>query len=126
MANLMNRQKQVLVCSCADNVCGAPEAEGPEWCVLQAVGGEYLDGNDEDYEVFCEGLWPAELSYLRTSPLASIHSIDWERREKVEYFRMRFNNSHSPRPVRLLRICPEEIMFLDLETRGCLSLWRAS
>ena len=95
---------------------------------MQAVGGEHLDGDDEEDEVLCEGLWPAELSYLRRScrqpsfdPIEKLNGLGRE-----EYFRMRFNDSHSPCPVRLLRIRPEEIMFLDLERRGGLGVWRAA
>jgi len=39
---------------------------------------------------------------------------------------MCFNDSHSPRPVRLLRIGPEEIMFLNLKWRGGLGVWGAA
>lgn len=54
----------------------------------------------------------------------SIETPEKERREK--YLGMCFNNSHPPRPVWLLRICPEEIMFLNLERRGGLSICGAA
>jgi hypothetical protein len=31
-----------------------------------------LDGDDEQDEVFCEGLWPAELSYLCQKSLLTL------------------------------------------------------
>ena len=34
VADLVDGQEQVLVCGRPNHVCGAPEAEGPEWCVL--------------------------------------------------------------------------------------------
>lgn len=52
MANLMDGQEQILVCRRADHVCCAPEAPGPEGRVLEGVGAEALDGDDEQDEVF--------------------------------------------------------------------------
>ncbi len=84
-----------------------------------------MDANNEQDDVLCEGLWPAELGYL-LPPFVSCWSIRRiKRQHEGIYFRMCFNNSHSPRPMRLLRICPEEIMFLDLERWGGLSFWGA-
>ena len=60
----MNSQEQILVCSRADDICSAPEPERPEGCILQTICSQDLDGDDEENEVFCEGLWPAELGYL--------------------------------------------------------------
>jgi hypothetical protein len=49
-----------------------------------------------------------------------------EGEEREADFRMRFNDSHSPRPMRLLCIRPEKIMFLDFERRGRFGIGRAS
>jgi hypothetical protein len=85
-----------------------------------------LNEDDEEDEIFGQWLWPAEFGYL-SHHIVSYESIEeGNGREKGPDFRMSFNNSHSPRPMRLLRICPEEIMFLDFERWGCLGLWRAS
>jgi len=43
-------------------------------------------------------------------------------RARKAYLWMRLDNSHSPRPMRLLSISPEEIMFLDFQWRGLFSL----
>ena len=34
VAYLVDSEEQILVCGCADDVCCAPETEGPEGCVL--------------------------------------------------------------------------------------------
>jgi hypothetical protein len=78
MAYLVDGEEQVLVRRCADDICRAPETEGPERRVLQAVGGKHLDADDEEHEVFCERLWPAELGYLHTSLLARILQLRQE------------------------------------------------
>jgi hypothetical protein len=53
MANLMNRQKQILVRRRANHIRSAPHPPAPEWCVAEGVCGEDLDGDDEQDEVFC-------------------------------------------------------------------------
>ncbi len=96
MANLMNRKKQILVRCSSNHIGSKEELPAEKWRVLKHICAEDLQCDDTKDNVFGERLWPAEL----------------------RYFRMSFDDGHSPCSMRLLCICPEEIMFPDFQGRG--------
>jgi hypothetical protein len=64
MAYLVNRQEQILVRRGAHNVCRQEELPRQERRISKEVGTESLEGDDEEDDIFREGLRPAQLRYL--------------------------------------------------------------
>lgn len=64
VGDLVDREEQILVRRCANDVCEAPELPRPELTVSEDVGAEYLQGDDEGNNVFGQGLGAAKLRHL--------------------------------------------------------------
>lgn len=64
VADLMYGEEEVLVRGCADDVGEEPEIGGEEGRAADEVGAGYLDRDDEEDDIFGQGLRTAELRYL--------------------------------------------------------------
>lgn len=64
MRNLVNSQKEILVCSCSDDISCQKEPPRQEFGVFDEIGGGNLYRDDEEDNPFCEGFMAAELRNL--------------------------------------------------------------
>ena len=110
MTDFVDGEEAILVCCGSNNVCRQEKWPAEETGVSEEVCTQYLKADDAGADVLCEGLWAAELGDLFIHPISQAFYRIENSDERRAYLRMRLNNSHSPRSMRLLGIRPEEML----------------